>query len=77
VKTFGDKMEPGDQVIVNTWAYTLSTDYAQNAAWLVMPGSTGRIERVVGANAVVVRFSNGLAAPVHPSAVYPGKDGAK
>lgn len=71
MKTFGDKMESGDAVVVRAWAYTLSTACVQNAAWLVMSGAHGRIERVVDANTVVVRFANGMAAPVHPSAVYP------
>jgi hypothetical protein len=75
VKKPGDKMEAGDRVCVRTWAYTLSTRVVRNAAHLVKPGDSGLpgvIERVVGRNAVVVRFGNGCLAPVHPDAVFPG-----
>jgi hypothetical protein len=72
-KTFGDKMESGDKVIVRTWAYALSVRTVQGSAKLMPNGSKGTIDRVVGTNAVVIRYSNGLLAPVHSSAVYPDR----
>jgi hypothetical protein len=71
MKNFGDKMAAGDKVVVRTWAYALSTSYVENAACLMKSGATGTIERVVGMNAVVVRFNNGTCAPIHPAYVYP------
>jgi hypothetical protein len=69
-KTFGDKMESGDKVIVRTWAYALSIHNVQGNAKFMANGSKGTIDRVIGTNAVVIRYSNGLLAPVHSSAVY-------
>ncbi len=70
-KRFGDRMEAGDAVTVRTWAYVVSTRRVVNGALLMPAGASGRIERVIDRNAVVVRFANGFVAPVHPSAVYP------
>ena len=75
MKTFGDKMEAGDQVVVHTWAYTLNTGWVRNVADLKKPGKDGlkaSIVRVVDRNAVVVRFNDGYVAPVHPTAITPG-----
>jgi acyl-CoA thioesterase FadM len=70
-KKFGDKMEVGDKVVIRTWAYAVSTKRVQCSAALMKDGAKGQIERVIDRNAVIVRYSNGLVAPVHPSAVYP------
>lgn len=70
MKRFGDKMEAGDAVTVRGWAYAVSTRRVVNGAHLMLAGSTARIERVIDCNAVVVRFSNGYCAPVHPTVLY-------
>jgi hypothetical protein len=70
-KNFGEKMAKGDKVVVRTWSYAVSPKTVRNAACLMSAGSVGTIERVIGMNAVVVKFGNGLAAPVHPAYIYP------
>lgn len=64
-------MNTGDKVVIGTWAYAVSTRKVRCSATLMPAGSLGVVERVIDRNAIVVRYSNGLAAPVHPGAVYP------
>jgi hypothetical protein len=71
MKNFGDKMAAGDKVVVQTWAYAVSREVVRNAATMMLPGSTGTIERVIDMNAVVVRYGNGALAPIHPAYIYP------
>lgn len=58
-------MNKGDKVTVGTWAYAVSTKRVSRSAALMPIGSKGRIERIIDRNTVVVRYNNGLAAPVN------------